>query len=132
MAEPIDIAGSVSVVTGGASGIGKGIVKALLNNGGTVVVADIEEQPIQETVAEFKEFGPVEGYVTDVSNEGSVEDLSQYVFDKYEKCNLSLIMQELVQAVEEKRGRTNLTIGNGALALMFSDQLMELSHLFQK
>ena len=55
MAEPIDIAGSVSVVTGGASGIGKGIVKALLNNGGTVVVADIEEQPIQETVAEFKE-----------------------------------------------------------------------------
>ena len=50
MAEPIDIAGSVSVVTGGASGIGKGIVKALLNNGGTVVVADIEEQPIQETL----------------------------------------------------------------------------------
>ena len=46
MAEPIDIAGSVSVVTGGASGIGKGIVKALLNNGGTDVVADIEEQPI--------------------------------------------------------------------------------------
>ncbi len=88
MAEPIDIAGSVSVVTGGASGIGKGIVKALLNNGGTVVVADIEEQPIQDTVAEFKDFGPVEGYVTDVSNEGSVEDLSQYVFSKYEKCNL--------------------------------------------
>ena len=44
----------------------------------------------------------------------------------------SLIMRELVQAVEEKRGRTNLTIGNGALELMFSDQLMELSHLFQK
>ena len=31
MAEPIDIAGSVSVVTGGASGIGKGIVKALFS-----------------------------------------------------------------------------------------------------
>ena len=131
MAEPIDIAGSVSVVTGGASGIGKGIVKALLNNGGTVVVADIEEQPIQETVAEFKDFGPVEGYVTDVSNEGSVEDLSQYVFVNM-KMQSSFNNAELVQAVEEKRGRTNLTIGNGALELMFSDQLMELSHLFQK
>ena len=44
----------------------------------------------------------------------------------------SLIMLELVQAVEGKRGRTNLTIGNGALELMFSDQLMGLSHLFRK
>ena len=48
MAEPIDIAGSVSVVTGGASGIGKGIVKALLNNGGTVVVADLSLIHISE------------------------------------------------------------------------------------
>ena len=44
----------------------------------------------------------------------------------------SLIMLELAQAVEGKRGRTNLTIGNGALELMFSDQLMGLSHLFRK
>ena len=33
MTPPIEISGSVSVVTGGASGIGKGIVKALLKNG---------------------------------------------------------------------------------------------------
>ena len=38
---PIDISDSVAVVTGGAGGIGKGIVKALLEQGATVVIADI-------------------------------------------------------------------------------------------
>jgi len=75
-------------VTGGASGIGKGIVKALLNNGGTVVIADIEETPINETIEEFSDLGTVDGYVTDVANEESVEALSDYVFDTYGKCNI--------------------------------------------
>lgn len=88
MAENISIEGSVSVVTGGASGIGKGIVKALLNNGGTVVIADIEETPINETIEEFSDLGTVDGYVTDVANEESVEALSDYVFDTYGKCNI--------------------------------------------
>ena len=88
MAENISIEGSVSVVTGGASGIGKGIVKALLNNGGTVVIADIEETPINETIEEFSDLGTVDGYVTDVANEESVETLSDYVFDTYGKCNI--------------------------------------------
>ena len=74
MTPPIEISGSVSVVTGGASGIGKGITKALLKNGGSVVIADIEEQPIDDTVSEFEALGPVEGYVTDVSKYWSCVD----------------------------------------------------------
>ena len=88
MAENILIKGSVAVVTGGASGIGKGITKALLNNGATVVVADIEEKPINDTLNEFSDLGSVDGFVTDVASEESVENLSTYVYKTYGKCNL--------------------------------------------
>ena len=88
MAESILIEGSVAVVTGGASGIGKGITKALLNNGATVVVADIEEKPINDTLNEFSDLGSVDGFVTDVASEESVENLSTYVYKTYGKCNL--------------------------------------------
>jgi len=86
--ENIDIEGSVAVVTGGANGIGKGIVKALLSRGASVVIADIEEPVIAETIKELSQFGPLDSFVTDVADEASVEALSEYVFDTQGKCNL--------------------------------------------
>ncbi|MDG2300573.1 MAG: SDR family NAD(P)-dependent oxidoreductase [Acidimicrobiales bacterium] len=86
--ETINIEGSLAVVTGGANGIGKGIVKALLSRGASVVIADIEEPILAETVNELSPLGPIDSFVTDVSDETSVEALSQYVFDTHGKCNL--------------------------------------------
>ncbi len=86
--EYINIEGSVAVVTGGANGIGKGIVKALLTRGASVVIADIEEPVLAETIKELSQFGPLDSFVTDVADETSVEALSEYVFDTQGKCNL--------------------------------------------
>ena len=47
----IEVAGSVAVVTGGASGIGRGIVRALLEADAIVVVADVEQAVLDTTVA---------------------------------------------------------------------------------
>ena len=47
------------VVTGGANGIGKGIVRALLDAGARVVIADIEEPVLAETLAELGDRGRV-------------------------------------------------------------------------
>jgi NAD(P)-dependent dehydrogenase (short-subunit alcohol dehydrogenase family) len=82
------LAGRVAVVTGGAAGIGRGIVGALLDQGVRVVIADIEEPVLDKTVAELAERGDVTGIVTDVSDFASVDALAQQVYDRYGACHL--------------------------------------------
>lgn len=43
----MDFTGKVAIVTGGANGIGKEIVRGIVNGGGFVVIADINE--LQQT-----------------------------------------------------------------------------------
>ena len=84
----LSIDGAVAVVTGGASGIGKGIVKALLRRGARVVIADVEELVLEQAVGELSPLGPVEGVRTDVSDEQSVTALAEHVFGVHGCCNL--------------------------------------------
>jgi len=67
-----DMAGKVAVVTGGASGIGKGIARRLKAEGMQLVIADIEQGALDETA---RELGAV-GVRTDVSDYDSVEALA--------------------------------------------------------
>lgn len=84
----IDIAQCVAVVTGGAGGIGKGIVGALLRRGAAVVIADIEQAAIDLAVQELTALGSVTGIRTDVSDEASVKALAEHVYGTHGKCNL--------------------------------------------
>ena len=86
--EPLDINGAVAVVTGGANGIGKGIVRALLEKGAAVVIADIEQGVLDETVEELAGLGDVSGVRTDVSDLESVEACADAVYAKYGRCDL--------------------------------------------
>ncbi|HTK16313.1 MAG TPA: SDR family NAD(P)-dependent oxidoreductase [Acidimicrobiia bacterium] len=83
-----EVSGKVAVVTGGANGIGRGIVEALLDERARVVIADIEQAVLDATVAELAERGEVSGIVTDVSDPASVESLADAVFDRYGACHL--------------------------------------------
>jgi NAD(P)-dependent dehydrogenase (short-subunit alcohol dehydrogenase family) len=83
-----DLTGKVAVVTGGAAGIGRGIVEALLEAGMRVVIADIEEPVLERTVAELGDRGEVTGIPTDVSEFASVESLATSVFDRYGACHV--------------------------------------------
>lgn len=80
------------MVTGGASGIGAGIVEALLENGASVVIADIEQAVLDETTARLeKRFGSgdrLAGVVTDVSSAESVEAFAAAVYEMHGVCHL--------------------------------------------
>jgi NAD(P)-dependent dehydrogenase (short-subunit alcohol dehydrogenase family) len=83
-----DLAGKVAVVTGGAAGIGRGIVEALLEEGARVVIADVEEPVLKAAVEDLRSSGEVRGVVTDVSSPDSVEALADNVFGREGACHL--------------------------------------------
>lgn len=83
-----DFKDKVAVVTGGASGIGKALVSALLDEGARVIIGDVEQAALDRVLAELEGRGEVSGVVTDVSNPESVEALAEQVFTRYGECNL--------------------------------------------
>jgi NAD(P)-dependent dehydrogenase (short-subunit alcohol dehydrogenase family) len=83
-----ELSGRVAVVTGGAGGIGRGIVHALLDDGAKVVIADIEQAALDQACGELADRGEVSGVVTDVSDFDSVDALAAGVFERYGACHL--------------------------------------------
>lgn len=80
--------GKVAVVTGGASGIGRSLVKELLADGAIVVIADVEQSALDAVLAEFEGAGEVSGVVTDVSDPDSVQALADEVYARHGACHL--------------------------------------------
>jgi NAD(P)-dependent dehydrogenase (short-subunit alcohol dehydrogenase family) len=84
----MDYEGRVAVVTGGAGGIGRGLVHALLTRGAHVVVADVEAPALSDAVDELASRGTVRGVRTDVADPGSVEALAENVYATEGRCDL--------------------------------------------
>jgi len=78
----------VAVVTGGAAGIGRGIVEALLDEGCRVVIADIEGPVLDATISELADRGELIGKVIDVSDDEALVSLADFVFDRFDACHI--------------------------------------------
>jgi NAD(P)-dependent dehydrogenase (short-subunit alcohol dehydrogenase family) len=73
----METSGRVAVITGGASGIGRGIARAFADAGMRLVLADLDESMLAATVDELTGRGvEVVGQVCDVSRRESVGDLA--------------------------------------------------------
>lgn len=82
MAHSDRFAGKVAVVTGGASGIGKAIAARYIQDGGKVVVGDVQIEKFDEVIAELG----AENVVCrkcDVSVREDVDALIQTAYDKF-------------------------------------------------
>ena len=87
-APPLQLDGAVAVVTGGAGGIGRGIVGALLRRGASVVIADVEAGAVEAAVDDLRPLGKVAGHQVDITDEVAVADLADAVYDAHGQVHL--------------------------------------------
>lgn len=84
-----DFEGKVAFVTGGASGIGFAIAKALATNGMKVMLADIEKEPLQKAVAAIREInGAAEGVLCDVTDASAVQAAADKTMETWGKVHV--------------------------------------------
>lgn len=84
-----DLQGKTAVVTGAASGIGLAMSKRFAAEGMNVVMADVEEPPLNEAVAALNAEGETAvGVVVDVSDPASVQGLADQAIDRFGRVNV--------------------------------------------
>lgn len=74
--------GQVAVVTGAASGIGRGLAEGFLRRGLAVVAADVEAEALGSAVVEMSTLGRVVGEVTDVRDPDALLRLAARTLDE--------------------------------------------------
>jgi NAD(P)-dependent dehydrogenase (short-subunit alcohol dehydrogenase family) len=81
--------GKVAVVTGGASGIGLGIARALAKSGTHIVIADIREDKAAEAAAELTKIGVrTSACACDVSERSSLEQLADHAWSEFGQVHI--------------------------------------------
>ncbi|MYV97799.1 SDR family oxidoreductase [Streptomyces sp. SID3343] len=105
----MDLSGQTAVVTGGAMGIGLGIVRRLHEAGANLVIADIDEGALGKAVAEFDDASRIRTVVADV---GKPEDADA-----------------MVRAAVDAFGALDILVNNAGIyqGSMFLDTSLELA-----
>jgi NAD(P)-dependent dehydrogenase (short-subunit alcohol dehydrogenase family) len=81
--------GKVAVITGAASGIGRGIAERCVNEGMKVVLADIDDASLAQAETELRNLGgTVIGVRTDVSKRSDVERLARQTIEAFGQVHL--------------------------------------------
>jgi len=74
----------VSIITGAASGFGKGIAKKFSEEGAKLILADINKDELEKVSKDLDQ----DFFHVDVSNSSSMQKLSEYVLNKYKNIDI--------------------------------------------
>ena len=77
-----------AVITGGASGIGRAIAKAYLEEGAKVLIADLKQELANKTAVELEGFGEIHAFGCDITKSDDVRDLADEALKIFGKVNV--------------------------------------------
>ncbi len=77
----------ISLVTGGAGGIGIEICKSLLDAGSKVIIADIDSKKSKKLLKKIKNKN-IEYYKLDSTSEKNIKSLSRFILKKYKRLDV--------------------------------------------
>ncbi len=79
----------VSIITGGARGIGKEISMLFANNGSDIAICDVSQEALDAAKADIEKTGrKVATFVVDVTNSAQVEEMVEKTLDKFGKIDI--------------------------------------------
>lgn len=80
--------GKVAIITGSASGIGRGMALAMAKEGANVVIVDINEEQGKITLNDVNQYAEGMLFIKDISKQENVQEIVSEVVKKYGKLDV--------------------------------------------
>ena len=78
----------VCIITGSARGIGKAAAMKFVQMGAKVIICDLDNASVQNTVTELSEFGEVKGYIVDVTKPEDIKFMVTEVMNLFGRIDV--------------------------------------------
>ncbi|MFB5282921.1 SDR family NAD(P)-dependent oxidoreductase [Peribacillus sp. Hz7] len=108
--------GKVGIVTGSASGIGRGMALAMAKEGAHIAIVDVNEEKGKQTLAEVNQYTEGLLFIKDISIKENIKEIVAEVIEKYGKLDILVNNAHVSRQVlfnETTMEHFNLSFGTG-------------------